>query len=367
MAEDKNRVSLTINGVTFVGWVSVSIATNARSLARTFELQTTRSLRDGEKVQAITPGSSVVVSIGNDVVATGFITSVAMQYNSSSIGIAVSGAGKTVDLEDCTIPASKPRQYSNRTICEVLQTLCGYFGIAVVDEVGATQRSDFNAGVTDTIQQSIIKLLKSRAVLVSDDELGRLVISSVASAPDAADALEIGKNVLSASRKRNIRNRFYTYSAIGQQTNPLSENATALELVKTAVDGTFPRTERTKTFQLTGNADVQKLQAWIRLVRDQVVASSDQVVTYVVHGWRQSNGELWKKNTFVVVKDSVLGVNKRLFLSSVKYQLASDWMTTELTVEPANAFLVTDAPDKAVAKDTGGDLSGIIANSGKIK
>ena len=367
MAEDKNMVSLTIDGEVFSGWLSVSIASNIRSLARTFELQTTRSLKDGARVQSITPGKEVIVKIGEDVVATGFVTSVAMQYNGSNIAITVSGASKTSNLEDCTIPADKPRQYANRTVAEVLTTLCNYFGIEVIDEVGAIQRSDFNAGVAETVRQSIVKLLKTRAVLASDDELGRLIISNVANAADATDALEVGKNVLSASRKRDIRNRFYTYAAVGQQTNPLSENATSPELVRTATDETFSRTERTKTFQLPGNATAQKLQSWICLVRDQAVASSDQVFEYTVCGWRQSNGDLWKKNTYVAVKDDVLGIKKRLLISSAKYQLSANGMTTTLTVEPADAFLVTDAADKTKAKDTGGDLSGIIKNSGKIK
>ncbi len=362
-----NKVSLTVDGEKFAGWLTVDITTNIKSLARTFALQVTRSAKDGTKLQAITPGKDVVIKIGNDVVVTGFVTAVDMTYNGSSIGVTVSGAGKTVDLEDCTIPADKPKQYRSRTPCELLRLLCGYFGIEVVDDVGVTQRSDFNAGVTDTIKQSIQKLIKSKGLLISDDEYGRLVISNVGESINATDAIETGVNVLSASRHRNIRNRFYTYAAIGQQANPLSESEIGAAIIKKAVDETFERKERIKVLQLTGNTNAQELRSWACVVRDQAAADGDFELEYVVQGWRQSDGSLWKKNRTVVVKDSVLGVKKRLLIHSVKFSLSGSGMTTTLSVKPLNAFLVTDAPDKATAKDTGGDLSGIIANSGKIK
>lgn len=368
MAEEKNKVSLIVDGETFSGWLAIDVSASIQSLARTFALQTTRRLKDGQKLQSFEPGTSVVVKAGDDVLVTGYVTEVNMSYSGIDIDISIAGASKTVDLEDCTIPADKPKQYRNRTPAELLSTLCGYFGIEVVDSVGTTQRADFNAGVADTVKQSIQKLIKSRSLLISDDGLGRLVIEKVGSSDKATDAIEVGVNVFSASRRQNIRNRFYSYSAIGQQTNPLSENEIASTIVKQAVDKTCVRTERTKVFQLTGNANARDLSAWIRLVRDQAVADGDFGLEYVVQGWRQSDGSLWKKNQLVVVNDPVLGTKCVMLIHTVKYSFSARLgMTTTLSVKPTDAFLVTDAPDKATAKDTGGDLSGIIANSGKIK
>ncbi len=367
MAKYDDNVSLIVDGEIFSGWLAIDIAASIQSLARKFSFRITGSLRDELKAKSIQPGKSVVVKIGDDVVVTGFVTEVDASFDGFGINVTVNGASKTIDLEDCTIPSGEPLQYKNRTVAEILKALCGYFGVEVVDDVGCVKRCDFNAGVTDTIKQSIVKLAKARGILASDDNLGRLVIANVAQSKAASDAIELGVNVLAASRKRNIRERFYSYTAVGQQTNALSENEIGAIVVKQAVDKTFERMERSKVFQLTGNADAEKIKSWICVVRDQAVADGDYTLEYTVRGWRQSNGDLWEKNTLVTVKDFALGVNRQMLIHSVKFSMSEKGMVTELSLKPADAFLVTDAPDKTTAKDTGGDLSGIIKNSGKIK
>ena len=63
-----------------------------------------------------------------------------------------------------------------------------------------------------------------------------------------------------------------------------------------------------------------------------------EAVSYTVVGWRDAAGELWRPNTLVHVKDSLLGIDKKLLLAEVTYSLSSQGQTAQLNLAPIEAF-----------------------------
>jgi prophage tail gpP-like protein len=61
-------------------------------------------------------------------------------------------------------------------------------------------------------------------------------------------------------------------------------------------------------------------------------------VTYVVQGWRQSNGQLWRHNMIVRVIDPIIGMDRDMLISRITYTLSEQGMLAKLEVGPSESF-----------------------------
>ncbi|PMZ30019.1 baseplate protein, partial [Pseudomonas sp. GW247-3R2A] len=61
-------------------------------------------------------------------------------------------------------------------------------------------------------------------------------------------------------------------------------------------------------------------------------------VTYVVQGWRQSNGQLWRHNMIVRVIDPIIGMDRDMLISRITYTLNEQGMLAKLEVGPPESF-----------------------------
>ena len=71
-----------------------------------------------------------------------------------------------------------------------------------------------------------------------------------------------------------------------------------------------------------------------------------QTTTYQVQGWRQANGDLWRHNTLVKVKDPVLGFDGDMLISKVTYSLSAQGSVTTLQMAPPHTFDPDPTPPK---------------------
>ena len=72
-------------------------------------------------------------------------------------------------------------------------------------------------------------------------------------------------------------------------------------------------------------------------------------VNYVIQGWRQSNGALWRHNMIVRVVDRLIGLDRHMLISEISYELSESGGTTaKISVAPPEAFL--PEPNDAQAK-----------------
>jgi len=358
-----NTVTLFVNGRKYENWLDVSITCTLQSLARVFSVRSTRSKED--LTIGIQPQDEVKVFIGDDLVLTGYVTKREVSYSASGISITISGASKTVDLQDCCMPHGMANSYKNQTHEQNLKAVCAPFGIGVVDQVKSVDRRNLEFSPTETVGAAVTRYLQKNGILLTDDEAGNLGIAQAGSGGNAHDTLELGKNILEGKRTQDASKRFSDYVTLGQAANPTSElPVSANHLKATARD---PEVRRARWFvkQEPGNASTEILQKKAEIIKDMNAGESD-TLTYKVQGWRQNNGELWKVNTKVSIFDSLLEIkNIPLLISKIGYSLSSAGSTVELTCISPQAFRLLEEKDSKTIGETS-NLSEIKIGSGKI-
>lgn len=344
---DQNRVTLVCNGMEFSGWLSVRIESSLQSLCRAAQVSATRQAGENDLTASINVGDAATVRIGDDVVITGWITSKNTEYSATSVNVSVTIKSKTIDLEECSIPVDKPHQWGTAVkLNQLVQQLAALYGVSCVfaqDNGSCTFQLDMNSSVGD----AIVKLLRDKSLLVSDDAEGRLVIAKAGGAGHAASGLQTGVNVLSSSRQQDAGNIFRTYAVLGQSTNPDSNISGGNSLKGTATN-TAVR-ERTKVWVESGNRTQKDLNSRAQNLMFNAIGNADKL-SYEVQGWRQSDGSLWRVNQMVKVDDEYFNIHQDLLISRVSMSIGSSGTTTELDVIAADAFLVTDLPEEEKTK-----------------
>ncbi|MCX2542227.1 phage baseplate assembly protein [Pseudomonas sp. COW5] len=345
MNETDNRVTLTVDSMEYGGWKSVEITADLERQFRTFKLDITWQWPGQTVDQRIKAGDPCEVRIGQDLVLTGYVFKAPISYDGRQISLSIEGSSKTQDLVDCAA-RNIPGQWQDQSLLNIVQALAGEYSQFVVNEIPETARLSKHTIVPgETVFQSIDRLLSLYRVFSTDDAEGRLVLAKPGSAGRASDALELGKNILSANAPMDFSQVFSEYRVIGQQKgNDKKSGAAASEVESTAADLSFKRRRTTiinEGSQLTFELAQQRAQ-WESATR----MGRALTTTYQVQGWRQSNGDLWRHNTLVRVKDPVLGFDEDMLISKVTYSLSAQGSVTTLQVAPPHTFDANPTPPK---------------------
>ncbi|WP_236178370.1 MULTISPECIES: phage baseplate assembly protein [Pseudomonas] len=345
MNETDNRVTLTVNNMEYGGWKSVQITADLERQFRTFKLDITWQWPGQTVDQRIKAGDPCEVRIGKDLVLTGYVFKAPISYDGRQISLSIEGSSRTQDLVDCAA-RNIPGQWQEQSLLNIVQALAGEYSQFVVNEIPETARLSKHTIVPgETVFQSIDRLLSLYRVFSTDDAEGRLVLAKPGSGGRASDALELGKNILSANAPMDYSQVFSEYKVIGQQKgNDKKSGAAASEVESTATDLSFKRRRTTiinEGSQLTFELAQQRAQ-WESATR----MGRALTTTYQVQGWRQSNGDLWRHNTLVRVKDPVLGFDEDMLISKVTYSLSAQGSVTTLQVAPPHTFDANPLPAK---------------------
>ncbi len=345
MSEMDNRVTLTVNDMEYGGWKSVEISADLERQFRSFKLDITWQWPGQTVDQRIKPGDPCEVKIGKDLVLTGYVFKAPISYDGRQISLSIEGSSRTQDLVDCAA-ANRPNQWQDQPLLSIVEALASEYSLKVVNEIPETSRLAKHTIVPgETVFQSIDRLLSLLRVFSTDDEQGRLVLAKPGSGGRASDALELGKNILSANAAMDQSQVFSEYRVIGQQKgSDIQSGAAVSEVESTAADLTFKRRRTTvinEGTQLTFELAQQRAQ-WESATR----LGRAQTTTYQVQGWRQANGDLWRHNTLVRVKDPVLGFDGDMLISKVTYSLSAQGSVTTLQVAPPHTFDANPTPPK---------------------
>lgn len=370
-------VTLRSNGVELRGWTSVSVSAGLTMAARAFNVGVTYPWPQAKSViSAIEIGDPVEVWIGSDPVISGYVFAVPISYSADSISVSISGRSKTADIVDCSpiawssdgapsgstvkwsttraVPvsgslqkASAPLavQWTNAKIEQIAADLCAPYGVEVSAQV------DTGAPVTchaldpgETVFESINRLLSLGQLFATDDAAGRLVLTEPGAGGNATGGLALGVNILSCSANRDGSDVFSSYVIEGQRSGSDEAYGVATSHIRAVAKDSKSR------FRMYMNAQsgsvTQSLCQRLANFEMRRRRALLQQVTYTVVGWRDAGGKLWRPNTFVRVKDSLLGIDARFLLAEVEYQLTDQGFVSVLNLAPIEAFMA--APKEAV-------------------
>lgn len=338
MVDEANAVTFTVDGLDYGGWKTVEITAGLERQAREFSLGITWRWPGHETGVGIKLGAKCQVRIGRDLVLTGWVFANPVSYDSGQVTVSVSGRSLTADLVDCAA-VNKPGQWVNQGVLSIVKALAAPYGLAVRSEVSDTATlSDHTIEPGETAFESIDRLLTLFRTFSTDDELGTVVLALPGSRGRCVDSIEVGRNVLSSSAGMDFSGVFSEYQVIGQRSG--TDETFGKQVSEVSASVSDPRITRSRTLiihesgQLTPELAASRAN-WERGHR----MGKAMTATYKVHGWRQANGELWRHNTIVRVKDPVIGFDRDMLISEVTYSLSDEGTITTLVVGPPDSFL----------------------------
>jgi prophage tail gpP-like protein len=337
-------VSLVIGGIAYGGWEDISITRSIESLSGSFDIAVSERWPGQTVSRAIHPGDPCQVRIDGDTVITGYVDDVNASFDSESHTLQITGRDKAGDLVDCSA-INRPGQWSGLRFESIVQELIAPFGLSVSVETDTGEAfKKFNIQQGETAYETIERMAKMRALLVVSDGLGNLVITRAGNGKSAT-ALVQGQNILAASSKNSMAERFSQYLCKGQDQGNDTHPASVFTQPKgSAIDADVSR-YRPMLVMAEGKATSKICQdraAWERSVR----IGKALTATVTVAKWRQGDdGPLWQPNTKTIVNIPALKLVEQMLIAEVTYSLSTnEGSTTQLSlVRPAAYQLIPEA------------------------
>lgn len=345
-----DRVSVAIDGTAYRGWEEVSIRSALDEFSGSFELGLAEPWSAGGAPVPVRPFQRVEVRIGDDRVMSGIIDSAEPGYGSDTHDTAIAGRSLTGQLLDCSavVPGGMIRDGG---LADIARTLCQPFAISVVDRGGADApfaQVAIESG--ETVSDVLDRLARQRGVWLTDDSLGRLVLTRRASDLQGAlkgplNARESGVRVLSGRASLNTEGQYSTYRVKGQtQGSDSWSAASAAAAVGSAQDLSVPLHRPLVILSETQGDDAALRE---RAVFEAALRRGRaRRVTYEVPGWRRPDGRLWEKNRNVMVRDRALRIDGQMLVVAVSFVRSNQRGTlTELTCAEPEAFDLLAIPE----------------------
>jgi len=327
-------IKLEVNGVQYDNFSSASCEIRLDALSNTFSFEAVAA--EGTPLP-FKGGEPCKVLVNGELVLTGNIEVVTVDYSADDHTIFIEGRDKTGDLLDSTLNPIDIRPPI--TLKELIESVLDQIGldISVIDLVNpdpfnvAEDLASIESG--DNAFSFLEDYARKRQVLLTSDADGNIVIdtNSGQAAPGAVQHI-IGandNNILACSFIFDTTGRYNVYKFASQLGIPAINAAGEIE-ISTVVDqsgGAFdPNIRIGRQLILVSevpNSDSQnesraKWEADIRRARGLIYAVT-------VHGYRvdptDDNSDLWRTNKLYQVVDDYLGKQQRMLCNSVTYTL----------------------------------------------
>jgi prophage tail gpP-like protein len=349
-------LTLTIGGQAVSGWTDIRITRGIERCPSDFSIGLTE-LYPGQLAQVvIQPGLPCTVSLGSDLVITGYVDRFTPSFSADRHSITVVGRSKCCDLVDCSAEWAGG-QISGSSALGIAQKLAAVYGITVQCSVsGLPIIPQFNLMLGETAFEVIERLSRYSALLAYDMPDGSLQLAQVGTS-NAASGFTEGQNVQEASIDFSMDQRYSTYQAFLQAVDVLSDLGDAGNLAATSND---PNVSRHRTLYIVTEGSsgdpygfALKRANWECVRR----AGHSRSVRVRTDSWRDSSGALWAPNTLAPVKfPSLKLVSDEFLISEVTYSRTEDGGTVaDLLLMPPDAF----RPEPLILQPTFGDIPAV--------
>lgn len=337
-----NDIVVSVSGGDFFNWTIASVSTGIQTAASNFAMTVMRSGAAREALP-IFGNEPCEIRVGEQKLITGFIEGVMPSSTKDANSETFSGRSKTADLIDCSAEA-KPGTFNSQFPETIAAALSRPYSVDVVVDPGVLTGFDaipsFRLSPGERIHAAIIRAVRLRSLLVTDNSLGQLVITT-AGARKATGRIVRGENILASSGGTNTSQVYSEYECKGQTVasdDAFGDSANAIEAV-------FRDSEvsRFRKLILSPESAANSERCLARAQREAVVRLGQaSKYTYTLYGWYQPDGTLWRKNTEVFVDDPFSKMEGEFLISHVTYRIDKDnGRVVDLAVGPKGAFAPT--------------------------
>lgn len=329
---DQAKISVTIKGRAYEGWLESEVERNLEAICGTFSIPV--SLVPGNPPE-IQRGDAVTVQIGDETVIAGYVLAADPFYEGKDCGMRILGRDRTGDLVRCSA-LFKGGQWRNAKLDRIVKDLVGSYGIEVVVEtdIGAPI-ADFKLAHGESVVDAIARAARLRAVLVTRDNAGRLLLTK-AGQQRFKGSIVRGQNVISMHGIGSDEQRHSEYIVYGQQSTVVDFDV-ARGLKAMAKDEEIKR-HLPLVIHPDGNTTQSELQDLVSHIA-RVRRGHAYGFRYVVEGWTYQ-GSPWPLNQRVPIYDDVAGLDGAEWLICAVKQTCTlrEGDVTELIVRPIEAY-----------------------------
>jgi prophage tail gpP-like protein len=368
----QNLLSLEVNGVRFEGWKSQRLNHSLENLAGTFNLDVSEFWPDQTEAFVIEPGAACTVSIGSDVMITGYVDVYTSKETATEHTVTVSGRDKTGDLVDCSAPSKEWLDMAFEDIAtELLDPYAdGYkpskkgkgkkgSGKSKATPVkkaagggGKLPRKASNSG--ETVHKLLDKMAKIQGVMLVSDRLGGLMVTRAGMGGHATDALVMGENLKSLEYERSFANLYSEITVKSQVNGAVAGGGGGIDgNINTKQSAVVPRLSAASGGQSTArlvskgkssikagitvsNNGIERYRPLMIIAEDQATddrclqramweagtrEAKSKKLKVQVQGWRQSDGSIWAINTLVYVVCDSVREDEEMLISAIEYTL----------------------------------------------
>lgn len=336
---DDGDLTLTLPdaGKQITGWTEIAVRRGIERCPSSFEIGLTQLQPGVSATLPIKVFDRCTVSIGADLVVTGFVDRIQPSLAARQHSIRITGRGKCADLVDCSAywPSGVMKNVTPLAIAQnLLQDLGGT--VAVTGGPG-DQIPQINVNVTDTIWSIIEKTCRWSALLAYDGPDGDLILGPVGTTAAASGAVQ-GQNVIAFDGTLAGDHRYSEYDAFLMSIQLTSDVGAGGNLLAKALDPNVPRKRRLSFVAEApagGQQTAQKRAIWEANRR----AGRGLALKVTVDSWRDATGKLWTPNTLIAVDiaDAMIEPTQ-LLIGDVAYLRDRDGTRCELVLMPPEAF-----------------------------
>lgn len=329
---------LRANGALFANWQSIDVLQSIDAATNQFTL----TVKTGSPVQ-IAAGAPVQLEYEGQRVLTGYIDALINNYDSQQWQQQLVGRSKAADIVDCS---TEGMEFKPMRLDAIARQLLQPFGIDVVlNTTIEPLKKSHNIAAAENIWCFLEKLAAYSGVLLYSDNNGAVVIDRVG-ARSSETILKLGVNILSASNRCDVSQRFSDYIVCGDADMSAWNGNSDISRRGHAKDKHVLR-HRPCVIQSDSSTDIASCERQAIWQRNTNFGRG-QSITYTVHDWIDDQGKLWQPNTRVFIDDYFSNVQERRLISDVRYILDEKrGKISELTVQPPEAFTINQLPEPA--------------------
>jgi prophage tail gpP-like protein len=327
---------LKVDDAIYGGWKTLRVTRSIELLAGTFDLTITERWPGQAEASPIRPGQACQLLLDGDPVITGFVDSLAIDFEADRHLLRVSGRDKTGDLVDCSA-VHKTGQWHNVKLDQLARDLVKPYGLSVIvdADIGKAFPS-FNIQEGETVFECLDRAARAKALLLTSNPLGQLVITRSGNSR-RDDALIEGENIKASRGEFTWKERFSSYTVKGQGRLGADGDQEHAAGSGKSVDDVISR--HRPLIVIADNhshkASLRDRAEWERNVRRGRSARG----SITVQGWRPLGGKLWMPNARVDVTSPMLWLDRaEMLIVGCTWTLDEKGTMTELAIARPEAF-----------------------------
>ena len=283
---------------------------------------------------------TALLYIGRTLCATGRLYDVTPRVSEGGRSKTLECFTATVDLVDSKFSPDYSMEWQGATLGQIASDVLNKLGFA--HHYNYDPKAPYEYAIMEKLQSPaafLIKLAGDRAVLVTNDEQGAVVLmqpdvnASPVGTIEEPEILQAAKaqGALEWSAKFAGRERFHNYIVIGQ-------GGDATDTVSKSADKNVPSI-RTMTFE-SDYLDIVNTVGDSANWRRSLQIAKAMTIPLPVASWYAPNGQPWKPGMMLTVKSHTLGVpgGYKFVVRKTEHVLDERGMTCTLSICPPNAL-----------------------------